>query len=82
VREVTERDMRDPQFGPGDPSEFEFRDDGSIARKDRWEMGIRKIAGTLGLTGRERFEITDVVARVNDIVGWLQHPVAAEEEEI
>lgn len=81
MREVTERDMRDPKYGRGEPCEFEFRDDGAIVRKDRWEMGIRKIAAILGNSARATFEIAEVVDRVQDMVTWLAEPVRTEEEE-
>jgi len=74
VRDVTERDLRDPKYGMGEPEEFEFRDDGSIARKDRWEMGIRRIATAVGARSRDTFEIDDVVSRVKDMADWLASP--------
>ncbi|GAA0907459.1 hypothetical protein GCM10009552_15450 [Rothia nasimurium] len=83
MREVTERDMRDPKYGPGQPGEFEFREDGAIVRKDRWEMGIRRIADAVGALEQRQFEIADVVKRVEDMAHWLAKPerVDADEDE-
>lgn len=65
MKVVTERDLRDPKYGIGDPSEFEFRDDGAIVRKDRWERGIKNIAMSIG-TYRD-WEVEDVVSKVNSL---------------
>lgn len=83
MREVTERDMRDPKYGMGEPHEFEFRGDGAIVRKDRWEMGIRRIAHVVGGLARREFEIADIVKRVEDMADWLAKPdrVEADEDE-
>lgn len=75
MREVTERDMRDPKYGLGEPSEFEFREDGAIVRKDRWERGLRSIAYMVGALNRREFEIGDVVSRIDDITTWLSLPL-------
>ena len=63
-REVTERDLRRPEFRDADPSDLEWREDGSLARRDRWERGIREIASIVGLDPRKDLEIADVVAAV------------------
>lgn len=65
--EVTERDLRMPEFRDADPSELEFRSDGKIVRKDRWERGIRQIAAILCLDGMEGFEIEDLVEEVRKL---------------
>lgn len=62
-REVTERDFRKPEFVNAVPEDYEFRDDGAIVRKDRWETGIRSIASIL-VDSRTEFEIPDIVERV------------------
>lgn len=46
-RQVTERDFRMPEFRNADPNDYEFRDDGVLVRKDRWEMGVVRIAGRI-----------------------------------
>ena len=70
-REVTERDFRMPEFADADPKDYEFREDGKIVRKDRWETGFRKIAETLGFNLREGFEIEEVVEKARDIRGRM-----------
>ena len=64
-RQVTERDFRQPEFYHAKPEDYEFRKDGKIVRKDRWETGIRKIVGILEMS-RGDFEIEDVVKAVRD----------------
>lgn len=61
---VTERDMRSPEFRDCEPEDLEWRDDGTLARRDRWEQGIRQIAGIVGMDPRKGFEVADVVAAV------------------
>jgi hypothetical protein len=63
-RAVTERDMRAPEFRDCDPEDLEWREDGTLARRDRWERGIREVAGLVGLDPRKGFEVADVVAAV------------------
>jgi hypothetical protein len=63
-RAVRECDFRRPEFRDADPKDYEFRDDGKIVRKDRWEMGIRKIVSRLGMS-RGDFEIDDVADAVS-----------------
>ena len=72
AREVTERDFRKPEFIDADPKDYEFRDDGVVVRKDRWERGIRSIwcalnGGTTPRGGGD-FEIQDVVDGVYDVI--------------
>lgn len=69
TRPVTERDLRMPEFVSAQLEDLEFRADGKIVRKDRWENGIHSIAGILGLNRREVFEIPEVVEAVEK----LQH---------
>ena len=77
-REVTERDFRMPEFRDADPKDYEFRADGKVVRKDRWETGIHRIRAALGDDRRE-FEIDDIVLAVRALVATL--PDAPEEEE-
>lgn len=65
-RAVTELDLRDPKYGTGDPDEFEFRADGTIARKDRWEKGMQSIAVSVGAM-EKGWEIKDVVDKVEEL---------------
>jgi len=55
---VTENDFRKDEFKDKDPEDYEFRDDGVIVRKDRWQMGMLNIAAILNLRD---FEIENVV---------------------
>lgn len=74
-REVTERDFRSPEFRDAKIEDYEFRDDGKLVRKDRWECGIHDIKGIIGISGCE-FEIPDVVNAVRQITdyfgGWFE----------
>ncbi len=63
MRNVTEVDLRAPEFREGSPEDYEFRADGEIVRKDRWEKGIRDIVSALGMS-RDKFEINDIVRLV------------------
>jgi hypothetical protein len=65
-REVTENDLRMPEFrNIKDLSVLEMRDDGKIVRKDRWEVTVRNIVSLLGWHGRdfECGEVRNEVAR-------------------
>lgn len=63
-REVIEQDFRRPEFRGAKPEDYEFRDDGAIVRKDRWEQGMRRAASILGFSVRQGFEIEDVLRRL------------------
>lgn len=64
-RKVTEKDFRMPEFRDANPEDYEFRKDGKIVRKDRWEMGMHKISQIVFPCARE-FEIDDVIAEVRE----------------
>jgi len=66
-RGVTERDFRKEEFKYADPEDYEFRGDGQIVRKDRWEKGIRSIYSLLSGTGAGEFEIVNLV----EAIEWL-----------
>ena len=66
-REVTERDFRAPEYRDAKVEDYEFRSDGALVRKDRWEMAIHKIRDLCGLGGRREFEIPEVVEAVRAI---------------
>lgn len=70
MREVTERDFRMPEFRDADPADYEFREDGKIVRKDRWETGIHRIRDELGDQRRE-FEIDEIVDAVRTLVARM-----------
>lgn len=65
-RPVTERDFRRPEFLDAKPEDYEFRADGALVRKDRWERGIYSIVSILGINVRN-FEIDEVVAKVREL---------------
>lgn len=67
-RTVTELDLRAPAFREGEPSEYEFRSDGQIVRKDRFARGIRDIVAIL-FGARHEYEISDVIARIHRLNG-------------
>ena len=73
TRPVTERDFRKPEFMDAQPEDYEFRGDGAVVRKDRWETGIHQIRCIVGPKGRE-FEIADVVAAVDAVAGGWHDP--------
>jgi len=80
AREVKERDIRLPEFRDANLEDLEFRNDGKVVRKDRWENGIRNIRSALGDHRRE-FEIDDVVAAVKAIAAAFPLPDKDEENE-
>lgn len=63
ARQVTEQDFRLPEYRDAKTEDFEFRSDGKLVRKDRWEQGIMSIVAAVGMSTRE-FEIPDVVDAV------------------
>lgn len=77
--EVTERDIRLPEFRDAKLEELEFRADGKVVRKDRWETAIYKIRSLLGDNRRE-FEIHDVVGAVRALVATIPCPEDEGEE--
>ncbi|SFD84376.1 hypothetical protein [Massilia yuzhufengensis] len=68
MREVTEQDLRAPQYREGKPDEYEIRDDGKIVRKDRFVRGMQDIAAIL-FGARHQYEIAEVVAAVHRMQG-------------
>lgn len=76
-REVTERDFRMPEFMNAEVSDYEFRDDGKIVRKDRWITAVNSVRYLVGISARE-FEIEEVVDAVRELVrerqDWFSVP--------
>lgn len=74
-REVTERDFRSPEFWDAKVEDYEFRNDGKLVRKDRWECAIGSIRVMVGVSSRE-FEIPAVVEAVRKMAatfeGWIK----------
>ena len=73
MKQVTEMDFRLPEFKDAKVEDYEFRGDGKIVRKDRWERGIRSIAYHLSrldeysISTRD-FEIDELVDVVEQLV--------------
>jgi hypothetical protein len=79
IRTVTERDLRMPEFRDAKPEELEFRDDGALVRKDRWESGVRRIANAFGMRD---WEVPDVVARTRQAADLLDGILQATADDI
>jgi hypothetical protein len=80
-RRVTERDLRMPEFrdiSTDDLDELEFRSDGKIVRKDRWENAIHAIRNRLG-DRRKEFEVSEVVDAVGALIASIPRPPEEEE---
>lgn len=81
-REVTIQDFIMPEFRGADPKDYEFRDDGKIVRKDRWERGIysiyRKLVHAELLPNRD-FEISELVTVVENLI--IHYEKSLKEEE-
>ncbi|MFZ6748528.1 hypothetical protein [Undibacterium sp. Ren11W] len=78
-RAVTEEDFRMPEFRGMEPEDYEFRADGKVVRKDRWETAIRSIWFALG-DGRREFEIVDVVGAVHALVANIPSRASEDDE--
>lgn len=76
MREVTERDLRMPEFRDAKPEDLEFREDGKLVRKDRWEVALRNVVSAIGWARRE-FEVHEVSAEVERIVELAEANVKA-----
>lgn len=67
TRQVTERDFRKEEFIDANPDDYEFRDDGKIVRKDRWERGVFRCVELLNMNSRS-FEIDEVVDNIGKLI--------------
>ncbi len=71
-RKVTLEDFIMPEFRGKNPDDYEFRGDGKIVRKDRWENGIHHIHTILMNAGlmpdAPEFEIDDVIEAVRSLL--------------
>lgn len=73
MREITERDIRRPEFADAKLEDLEFDGTGEVVRKDRWEMAIRSIVGMLEDHGhatirRRQFNIPEVLGSVKEFI--------------
>lgn len=80
MRQVTEEDFRMPEFRGKDPKDYEFRADGKVVRKDRWENAIHKIRYALGDNRRE-FEIDDIVSAVGILTDMIEARASEEDDD-
>ena len=71
MQRVTERDLRMPEFRDANVEDLEFRADGKIVRKDRWETAIHSIRYALGDRRRE-FEVGDIVQAVEALAATVE----------
>jgi hypothetical protein len=62
-----------PEFRGKDPKDYEFRADGKVVRKDRWETAIHSIRDALG-DNRHEFEVLDIVDAVRAMVATIPEP--------
>lgn len=67
MRKVTEADFRLPEFKDAKVEDYEFRKDGALVRKDRWEMGIHRMVSILELNNRD-FEISEALDILQNFV--------------
>lgn len=66
-RPVREEDFRQPEYKSAKVEDYEFRQDGKIVRKDRWEVAVHTIRGLLDRSSRD-FEISEVVDAVESMI--------------
>lgn len=71
-KQVTERDIRLPQFQDAKLEDLEFDASGEVVRKDRFERAIRKISSMLhgvnGLSPRDSWTCEQVVEAVQIVL--------------
>lgn len=71
-RKVLEIDFRKPEFREAKVEDYEFRDDGALVRKDRWETAVRQMASLVEI-GRD-WEIIDIKNKVKELVKESVYP--------
>lgn len=78
--QLTERDIRLPQFKDSKLEDLEFDGTGEVVRKDRFETSMRKIQGMLhgvnGLSSRSGWTCEQVVVAVNILLRFKKLAVA------
>lgn len=82
TRVVTERDFRMPEFLDAKVEDYEFREDGKLVRKDRWETGVNSIRNAVYhlLPNPREWEIPDVIDAVHRLVEENKDWESVEEE--
>lgn len=78
---VTEADFRKPEFKDAKVEDYEFRADGALVRKDRWEAAVQTIKNILEITRRE-FEIDEVVEGVRALADKHQWVIVQDKEDL
>lgn len=68
MRGVTEQDFRKEEFRSAKTEDYEFNDSGDLVRKDRWVSGLNRVARMIGAVENGKFEIPDVIERVEALV--------------
>ena len=78
--QVTEIDLRMPQFRDAKLEDLEFDGSGEVVRKDRYEKSMRRIQGKLhgvnGLSVRSTWTCDQVVEAVNQLLRFKQLVIA------
>jgi hypothetical protein len=69
-RQVTEQDFRAPEFQHAKVEDYEFREDGKLVRKDRWQRAVQSIQ--VLVYDKREWEISDVIARVRELALGFQ----------
>ena len=67
MRKVTEADFRRQEFRDANVEDYELREDGEVVRKDRWEMGMRRIQRLI-LPNAKEFEVDEVIDAVQRMI--------------
>ena len=84
TRKVREADFRMPEFRDADPEDYEFRADGKLVRKDRWERAVNTVRHLVGVDSRE-YEISEVLDAVRKLAadqeGWVDLAEADAEDQ-
>lgn len=79
-QEVTEQDIRLPQFRDAKLEDLEFDGSGEVVRKDRFQTSMRKLYGKLsginGLSSRRSWTCEQVVGAVEQLLRFKQLVVA------
>lgn len=74
IRTVREADFRMPEFRDANTEDYEFRADGKLVRKDRWEKAVSTIRHLVGVDGRD-YEISEIIDAVEKLAadqdGWV-----------
>ncbi|MDQ2822764.1 MAG: hypothetical protein M3Y65_20695 [Pseudomonadota bacterium] len=80
TRQVTEEDLRAPEYREGKAEDYERRSDGKIVRKDRFVRGMQDLAAIL--VGTRDYEIVDVIAAARRLNGVRMLDALEKAEEI